>query len=188
VDTIWQELTAGLGTGTQVIRVAVRLILAMLLGAVVGYERERAGQWAGLRTHMLVALGSALLVVIPSVSGLDFDALSRVVQGIATGIGFIGAGSVLKDSRRREIRGLTTAAGIWVTAAVGVAAGLGFVGAAALSVLLAWLILASVGWLEGRIVRRRHPRPPRTGRRDLGSSDEPRDEARDEARDASRAG
>ena len=153
METVWQELTSGLGDGAHVIRVAVRLVLAMLLGAVVGFERERAGQWAGLRTHMLVALGSALMVVVPSEVGLGLDDITRVIQGIATGIGFIGAGSVLKLTEAREIRGLTTAAGIWVTAAVGVAAGLGFAGVAALSVALAWVILTAVGRLERRFVR-----------------------------------
>ena len=155
MNPIWEELTAGLDDGAVVARVAVRLVAAMLLGAVVGYERERAGQWAGLRTHMLVALGSALLVVVPAVSHADRDEVSRVVQGIATGIGFIGAGSVLKLTRRREIRGLTTAAAVWVTAAVGVAAGLGFEGVAALAVALAWVVLTAVGRLETRYIRKR---------------------------------
>jgi putative Mg2+ transporter-C (MgtC) family protein len=163
METIWQELTSGLGDGTHVIRVAVRLVVAMLLGAVVGIERERAGQWAGLRTHMLVALGSALMVVIPSEVGLGLEDVTRVIQGIATGIGFIGAGSVLKLADAREIRGLTTAAGIWVTAAVGVAAGLGFAGVAALSVALAWVILTAVGRLEARFIRRRNYAPPPVG-------------------------
>jgi putative Mg2+ transporter-C (MgtC) family protein len=167
METVWEELTSGLGDRAHVIRVAVRLVVAMLLGAVVGYERERAGQWAGLRTHMLVALGSALLVVVPSQVGLGLDDITRVIQGIATGIGFIGAGSVLKLTESREIRGLTTAAGIWVTAAVGVAAGLGFAGVAALSVGLAWVILTAVGRLERRFVHRRpRPMPPVGARED----------------------
>ena len=178
METVWQELTSGLGDGAHVIRVAVRLIVAMLLGAVVGIERERAGQWAGLRTHMLVALGSALLVVIPSEAGLELGDTTRVIQGIATGIGFIGAGSVLKLADSREIRGLTTAAGVWVTAAVGVAAGLGFAGVAALSVALAWVILTAVGRLEARYVRRRDSATSR-----LVARDEARKDAREDAAD-----
>jgi putative Mg2+ transporter-C (MgtC) family protein len=170
METVWEELTAGLGDRVQVTRVAVRLVVAMLLGGVLGLERERAGQWAGLRTHMLVALGSALLVVIPYEAGLAFGELTRVIQGIATGIGFIGAGSVLKVHRAREIRGLTTAAGIWVTAAVGVAAGVGFVGVAALSVVLAWLVLAAVARLEARVIRRDDVAARRHRRRDEGDS------------------
>jgi putative Mg2+ transporter-C (MgtC) family protein len=167
MDTVWQELFAGLTDRAHVARVAVRLVVAMLLGAVVGWERERAGQWAGLRTHMLVALGSALLVVVPAEAGLGLGELTRVIQGIATGIGFIGAGSVLKLTDTREIRGLTTAAAVWVTAAVGVAAGLGFAGVAALSVLLAWVALTVVGRLEARFTPRRDSsgRPPERSRR-----------------------
>lgn len=171
METVWEELTSGLGDGGHVIRVAVRLIVAMLLGAVVGIERERAGQWAGLRTHMLVALGSALLVVIPSEAGLGLSDITRVIQGIATGIGFIGAGSVLKLADSREIQGLTTAAGVWVTAAVGVAAGLGFAGVAALSVALAWVILTAVGRLEARFIRRRKPTTSHAGAREDARAD-----------------
>ena len=141
MDIIWQELTGGLVDGTKVVRVAFRLVAAMLLGAVVGAERERAGQFAGLRTHILVALGAALLVVIPAVEQQDSEDVGRVIQGIATGIGFIGAGAVLKLRDREEIRGLTTAAAVWVTAAAGVAAGLGFVGVAAIAVALTWITL-----------------------------------------------
>lgn len=155
MDIIWQELLGGLDDRARVARVAVRLVAAMLLGAVVGAERERAGQWAGLRTHMLVALGAALLVAIPAVDRTDNEDVGRVIQGIATGIGFIGAGSVLKLRDREQIKGLTTAAAVWVTAAVGIAAGLGFVGIAALSVLLAWVTLTVVG----RVGRQMLPRP-----------------------------
>jgi putative Mg2+ transporter-C (MgtC) family protein len=171
LEILWQELSSGLGDGTPVARVAIRLVAAMLLGAVVGYERERAGQYAGLRTHMLVALGAALLVVVPAVTNAEAAEISRVVQGIATGIGFIGAGSVLKLTRQREIRGLTTAAGIWVTAAVGVAAGLGFEGVAALAVALAWVVLTAVGKLETRYIKSRRRVITRDG---LSKTDEPR--------------
>ena len=140
--------------GQQMVRVVVRVVTAALLGALLGAERERAGKPAGLRTHMLVALGAALFVLFPAESGMEVADLSRVIQGVATGIGFIGAGSVLKLTRRREIRGITTAAGIWVTAAVGVTAGLGFESVAALAVLLAWAVLTAVGRLEARYIRR----------------------------------
>jgi putative Mg2+ transporter-C (MgtC) family protein len=166
VDTVWSELTGGLWNGVDTIRVAVRLVAAMLLGAVVGFERERAGQWAGLRTHMLVALGAALFVIVPSQVGLGLSDVSRVIQGIATGIGFIGAGSVLKLTGEREIRGLTTAASVWVTAAVGVAVGFGLTGAAAMGVVLAWVVLVVVGRLEARLMAKsahRNPRAPSAG-------------------------
>jgi putative Mg2+ transporter-C (MgtC) family protein len=175
VETVWTELTGGLWGGADSVRVAVRLVAAMLLGAVVGYERERARQWAGLRTHMLVALGAALFVIVPSRVGLDLSDMTRVIQGIATGIGFIGAGSVLKLTDEREIRGLTTAASVWVTAAVGVAVGLGLTGAAAMSVVLAWVVLGAVRRLEARLnPNRRQPdsRTPSTNAEDAAADED----------------
>ena len=150
METLQNELMSGLPTVEQAIRIAVRLLAATLLAAVVGYERERTGKSAGLRTHMLVALSSAIFVLAPVEAGMDFADVSRVVQGVAAGIGFIGAGAILKVTNHREIHGLTTAAGIWMTAAVGLAAGLGRLGLAAMSVGLAWIILAILARLEVR--------------------------------------
>ncbi len=82
---------------------------------------------------------------------MDSADLSRVIQGLATGIGFIGGGAILKLSQEREIQGLTTAAGIWMTAAMGVAVGLGRIGLAFLCVALTWFILSVIGKLEYRI-------------------------------------
>lgn len=151
MDALLEELTAGLPDAGQVVRVLVRLLVAALLGAVIGAQRERAGKPAGLRTHMLVALGAALFVVAAIESGFPEDALARVIQGMATGIGFIGGGAILKLREEREITGLTTAAGIWMTAAAGVAAGLGRWGAAALAVGLTWLILGALARVEARM-------------------------------------
>jgi putative Mg2+ transporter-C (MgtC) family protein len=109
----------------QMLRVFVRLILAALLGGLLGAERQRAGKAAGLRTHMLVALGAAVFVLFPTEAGMGMADLSRVIQGVATGIGFIGAGTILKRTDTEEIQGLTTAANIWLTAAVGLAVGAG---------------------------------------------------------------
>jgi putative Mg2+ transporter-C (MgtC) family protein len=122
----------------------VRLLMAALLGGALGYERRRAGQAAGVRTHMLVALGAALFVVIPQQAGAGPADITRVLQGVVAGIGFLGAGTILKDDDRGEVRGLTTAAGVWLTAAIGVAAGMGRVGSAALSTALALVILSVV--------------------------------------------
>jgi putative Mg2+ transporter-C (MgtC) family protein len=151
VEIFWQELLSGLPDAAQMARVIIRLTAAMLLGAVVGFQRERTGKSAGLRTHMLVAIGAALFVVGPREAGMSEDALSRVIQGLATGIGFIGGGAILKLTDEREIEGLTTAAGIWMTAAVGVAAGLGRWGSAVLGVGMTWTILAILGRIEFRI-------------------------------------
>jgi len=151
MSVLWDELTLGLLDAKQLLRVLTRLLTATLLGAAIGFQRERAGKPAGLRTHTLVSLGTTLLILACSAVGMSVEGQSRVIQGIITGIGFIGAGSILKLSEEHAIRGLTTSASIWVTAAVGVAVGLGSVGIALLSTLLALIILALVGRLEHRI-------------------------------------
>ena len=152
-DVVWSELTSGLPNSTELAHVIVRLLAAVLLGAIVGFQRERAGKAAGLRTHILVALGTTLFVLAAAGSGMSSDGVSRVIQGISTGIGFIGAGAILKVSATREIQGLTTAAGIWMTAAIGVAVGLGGLGLALLGTIFTWIILASIGLLENRFER-----------------------------------
>jgi putative Mg2+ transporter-C (MgtC) family protein len=155
MDIFWEELTSGLPNTRQLVHVLIRLLAATLLGAVVGIQRERAGKPAGLRTHMLVTLGTAVFVLTCSGVGMDSDGLSRVIQGIITGIGFLGAGSILKLSAERDIQGLTTAAGIWMTAAIGVAVGLGSLGVAVLSALFTLIILALAGRYEFRAGEKR---------------------------------
>ncbi|MDP9199206.1 MAG: MgtC/SapB family protein [Pseudomonadota bacterium] len=151
MDYFIQELTDGLPDGAQMARVIIRMLAAALFGAIVGIQRERAGKPAGVRTHMLVALGAALFVISGQESGMDSAGISRVVQGLATGIGFIGGGAILKLTAQREVEGLTTAAGIWMTAAVGVAAGLGQWGTAGIGVALTWIILSIVGEITHRL-------------------------------------
>ena len=147
-EILWNELTAGLPDSTQWAHAIVRLLAAMLVGAIVGFQRERTGKAAGLRTHILVAMGTTLFVLAATRSGMSSDDISRVIQGITTGIGFIGAGAILKLSATREIKGLTTAAGIWMTAAIGVAIGLGLLGLALLATILTWITLAFLGLIE----------------------------------------
>ncbi len=148
MEILWQELTSGLPDAQQLAHIVIRLIAAIILGAVIGFEREKAGKAAGLRTHILVALGTCVFVVACAGSGMDSDGLSRVIQGIVTGIGFLGAGSILKLNEERDIQGLTTAAGIWMTAAVGVAVGLGTLGLALLATILTVIILAFIGRID----------------------------------------
>ena len=136
-----QDEFSDLGDASDVTRVCVRLAVALALGALLGYERESSGAAAGLRTHMLVSLGSALFVLVPFQAGMAVEDISRVLQGVTAGIGFLGAGAIIK-LRNEEIKGLTTAAGIWVTAAVGVAAGMGLEATAVLSALFGWIVLA----------------------------------------------
>src|SRR5262245_13183201 len=124
MEIFWEELASGLPDSRQLVRVIIRMIAASLLGAIVGIQREKAGKPAGLRTHMLVCLGTAVFVLACSGVGMSLDGVSRVIQGIVTGIGFVGAGSILKLNEERDIQGLTTAAGVWMTAAIGVAVGL----------------------------------------------------------------
>lgn len=158
LDILLNELGAGFPDSAQLIRVVVRLLGAVLMGAIVGYEREQAGKAAGLRTHILVSMGSALFVVAASGSGMSMEGVSRVIQGLAAGIGFLGAGAILKVSTTREIEGLTTAAGIWMTAAIGVAAGLGEIGLALLATVLTWLVLETLGSFERRLAGARVPK------------------------------
>lgn len=151
MDIIWEELTSGLGDPRQLIHVLVRLLAATLLGGVIGIQRERAGKPAGLRTHMLVTLGTAVFVLACSGVGMSSDGLSRVIQGVVTGIGFIGAGSILKLSDQRDVQGLTTAAGVWMTAAIGVAVGLGSLGVAILSTVFTIIILSFARRIERQV-------------------------------------
>jgi putative Mg2+ transporter-C (MgtC) family protein len=150
MEILWEELTSGLPDARQLVHVLIRLVAATLLGAVVGMQREKAHKPAGLRTHLLVSLGTAVFVLSCSGVGMASESLSRVIQGIVTGVGFIGAGSILKLSEEGEIKGLTTAAGIWMTAAIGVAVGLGSLGVALLSTVFTVIILAFAGPFEDR--------------------------------------
>ena len=141
MNFILEEIISGLPDMKEMVALTLRLVIAMFLGAVIGAQRERRGKPAGLRTHMLVSLGGALFIVASSQSGMNSDGISRVIQGLVTGIGFLGAGAILKLREKREVEGLTTAASIWLTAAVGVTVGLGRLGLAMASTLLAWITL-----------------------------------------------
>jgi putative Mg2+ transporter-C (MgtC) family protein len=144
IDIFWQELTSGLPDAQQLVRVVIRLVAAALLGSVIGFERERAGKAAGLRTHILVSIGTCVFVLACTAFGMSSDGLSRVIQGIVTGIGFIGAGSILKLNEERDIQGLTTSAGIWMTSAIGVAVGLGLLGLAILAAILTMIVFTLI--------------------------------------------
>lgn len=130
-----------LGQVENLTRATLRLTLALLLGGLLGYEREVKGKAAGVRTHMLVCLGASIFVMLLEMDGADHDAMSRVIQGVVAGIGFLCAGTILKGEHIANVQGLTTAAGLWATAAVGVAVGLGHEATAALGTLMALLIL-----------------------------------------------
>ena len=132
----------------QLTRVVLRLTLAALLGGLLGWQREIHGKAAGIRTHMLVSMGAALIVMVAQQAGGNAADLSRVLQGLIAGVGFLGAGTILKTDRNGDdvdqVKGLTTAAGIWLTAAIGAGAGIGKEVTAVLSTVLAFGVLSLV--------------------------------------------
>ncbi len=151
---MWQEIwntVAGefsdMPDATQITRITLRLLVAAILGGLLGYEREVQGKSAGVRTHMMVAIGAALFVLIPQQAGASTADLTRVLQGLIAGVGFLGAGTIIMGTREVETRGLTTAAGIWVTAAIGVAAGMGRESTAVLSTFLSLFVLSVIPWI-----------------------------------------
>lgn len=131
--------------------VLLRLAIAVLVGGLIGWEREVSGKAGGLRTHMLVSLGAALFILVPLQMGATEDAVSRGIQGIATGVGFLGAGEIVHrsvTSGKLKVKGLTSAASIWVTAAVGVMAGCGLWQTSVLATLMTLFILVGAKYLE----------------------------------------
>lgn len=143
--------------------IAIRLGLALVVGGLIGLNRDLHHKPAGVRTHALVSLGTALMVIVilPPGSALEHrvDALSRVIQGVLTGIGFLGAGVILHDACNGRVRGLTTAATIWLTALIGVACGAGQYVAVTLAFVLGALAVQFGGGIE-RAFRRRFPGTP----------------------------
>jgi putative Mg2+ transporter-C (MgtC) family protein len=139
---------------------AARIGLAALLGGLIGAERERTGKWAGLRTHMLIAVGSALLTDISVLVGLRYAQghsnawdPGRIAAQIVSGVGFIGAGTIIQS--RGAVQGLTTAAGLWVASAIGIAAGAGFYAHAVLTTLVLLIILIVLRPVEALLRRDR---------------------------------
>jgi putative Mg2+ transporter-C (MgtC) family protein len=130
---------------------AIRLILAFVLGSLIGLERERKGGHAGLRTHILVCVGSALIMLTSiyvfelyqGKTGID---PGRIAAGVVTGIGFLGAGTIIRGSS--GIKGLTTAASVWASAAIGLAVGCGYISAALIGTLISYITLSMVKRLE----------------------------------------
>lgn len=132
--------------------VALRFAAAVLVGGTIGLNRDLRGKPAGVRTHALVALGAALVTVVASESA-DPAAASRVMQGIITGIGFIGAGVILHRNGGKSVRGLTTAATIWIVATLGIACGTALWVPVGLGTGLTLLVLVVGGPVE-RVFRR----------------------------------
>lgn len=154
LELIWitvQSEFSDLSNVTQITKVVLRLITASILGGLLGYEREMKGKSAGLRTHMLVALGAAIFIIVPQQAGVSPDEVSRVLQGLIAGVGFLGAGAIMIGQQRENDTGLTTAASIWITAAIGVTVGMGFEATAVLSTLITLGILALLPRYRNRL-------------------------------------
>jgi putative Mg2+ transporter-C (MgtC) family protein len=151
MEELWNEFLIDWPAPIELARPAVRLIFAALVGAVPGIQRERVGTPAGMRTHILVSLGAALFVLSAVNIDATPDAITRVIQGIATGIGFVGAGAIVKSSDPKEVRGLTTAASIWMTAALGTAAGAGRIWLAVVGSILGLLVLSLLQRMEAKM-------------------------------------
>ena len=146
MDEVLQALASELSlprAGTMTV-IVVRVAVAALLGGIIGWEREQKGRAAGLKTHILVAVGSALFVLAPYLAGIDGGDNTRVMQGIVSGIGFLGAGAILRSRDGSRVEGLTTAASIWM------AVGIGQAMLALVATLLAWLVVAAMPGLVGR--------------------------------------
>lgn len=139
--------------------VFLRLSMATVVGGLIGLNRDLVHKPAGLRIHALVALGAAIATVLvvwsaDGVAAMNFDALSRVIQGIITGIGFLGAGVILRTENGQTVHGLTTAASIWLAACLGTACGAGAWLITACAFVLVMLILIVGGSIENRILKR----------------------------------
>jgi len=145
------------GTG----EIFLRLGIATLLGGLIGLNRDLRNKPAGLRTHAMVALGSALAALFGlkhlGDSPFDANAVSRVIQGILTGIGFLGAGVILRSEHGKHVHGLTTAATVWLVAALGVGCGMGYWVPLLAATLFAFFTLMFGGSIEKAIHRRLHP-------------------------------
>ena len=137
----------------------IRLVVALVLGAVIGFERELSGKEAGFRTYALVSLGSALvmLVSIQMYEVYKHAATvdpSRIAAQVVSGIGFLGAGAIIRFGNQGIVRGLTTAAGIWVASGIGLACGLGVFDAAIVTTFLTLVALLVMGQIN-RIIEKR---------------------------------
>lgn len=147
LNVIWQTILSefsDIPNAEQATKVVLRLCIASLLGGLIGYERELRGKSAGLRTHMLVAMGAALFILVPQQAGASAADVSRILQGLIAGVGFLGAGAIMIGQQKENETGLTTAATVWICAAIGITAGIGSEMTAVLSTMLTIVILAAI--------------------------------------------
>jgi len=164
MEELWVKIVADWPGIADLLDTTFRLLLAIVVGALPGFERESSGVPAGLRTHILVSLGAAVFVLAAMEAGSTIGDATRVMQGLATGIGFVGAGAILKSARKREVHGLTTAANIWLTAALGSAVGAGRIWLPLAGSLFSLGVLTLMRWIEPAPSNNRyHNRPSTTG-------------------------
>lgn len=151
--------------GASIAEVSIRLLVAIVVGGLIGFDRERNDKPAGMRTHMLVSLGAATFTLLgfevgahlSPRTGEGFDP-TRVLQGVVGGIGFLGAGVIIQ--RGSQVSGVTTAASVWLSGALGAAAGVGAYVLAVISTTLALAILTILGRLEAKITGQKKPAEP----------------------------
>ncbi len=134
---------------------ALRLAIAFILGGIIGLEREKKGARAGLRTHILVCMGSSLIMltslyVFEIYEGRGVVDPARIAAGVVTGIGFLGAGTIIRSSER--IKGLTTAASVWISAAIGLAVGCGYISAAIITTAIVYFSLSILKRIEKEVI------------------------------------
>jgi putative Mg2+ transporter-C (MgtC) family protein len=151
MEQFWNELQMDLPSSYEIVSVIFRLTLAALVGSIPGFQRELLGQPAGLRTHMMVSVGAAIFVMAALEAGASAGDTTRVIQGVATGIGFVGAGAIMKSKQEQVVHGLTTASSVWLTAGLGTAAGMGRIWLSIMGSLLALVILSILSWISDRV-------------------------------------
>jgi len=151
LQSVWADLVQQIGPAVESFLI---LLIAGALGGILGLERQVHGRWVGFRTHMTVAMGAAMFMLVGTKLAEKFMPDStRVVQGIATGIGFIGAGTILKLTDKLEVKGLTTASSVWLAAAVGTACGMRLFGVAFSGTVLSVVVLAILRPIEKWMAR-----------------------------------
>ena len=152
----------------QELDILLRFLVALVLSAVIGWEREKSGKPAGLRTHMLVGAGASMFVGLGVLLVVEFSSFGerlrfdpmRIIEAVVTGVSFLGAGTIFFSRDKDKVQGLTTAASLWTTAAVGISVGLGsYVLATGVTVML-FLVLHGVAWLERRMAHQKTSEPP----------------------------
>ena len=126
----------------------IAIVLAVALGSMIGWERERSGKAAGLRTNILICLGAAVCTILSKYMAGDGDSWTRVAAQVVSGVGFLGAGAIIQD--RGGIQGLTTAATIWLVSSIGMACGAGYYVLAGLTTIIAMIVLVGVRAMEKR--------------------------------------